>query len=255
VEESDEEEEDEEDEEEDDSEPPSPVRVKKKKTRVIREASSESISKDEDEEIIEQGDEAMQEAIQGQNKLLAQLEDDDNDDSDDFNSDLSEEKEPQKKNERLTSRQRALQGESVDLKFTKLESPRSKKQEAPVEEWSHDEEIELKKQQKARLRQMIHEKRNKEKRAAMVDKVLRGVTSKRKKFTMASEARAASVGTRLSQNEAREGCIRFISNYDGVSISIPIGAEGPEVLQGTTRAMYPPPCTRDPRTGKRIFHG
>lgn len=157
-----------------------------------------------------------------------------------------------KSNERLTSRQRALQGEAVELEYTKLESPKVKKKQLN-EEYDQDDEMELKKQQKARLRQMISEKRNKEKRAAMVDRVLRGVTSKRKKTTMASEAHVAEVGTRLTTNEAREGCLRFTSNREGTTVSLPEDATAPIHLLVSGKAQYPPACTRDPKTGKRIF--
>lgn len=157
-----------------------------------------------------------------------------------------------KSGERLTSRQRAMQGESVELEYTKLESPKLKKKQSN-EDFDQDEEIELKKQQKARLRQMISEKRNKEKRAAMVDRVLRGVTSKRKKTTMATEAHVAEVGTRLTTNEAREGCLRFTSNREGTTISLPTDASAPFHLLASVKAHYPRACTRDPKTGKRIF--
>eukprot|EP00177_Eucheuma_denticulatum_P005344 GFKZ01009710.1.p3 GENE.GFKZ01009710.1~~GFKZ01009710.1.p3 ORF type:complete len:405 (-),score=114.37 GFKZ01009710.1:2048-3262(-) len=171
----------------------------------------------------------------------------------DAEEDIEEEDEVRKKPGRLTRRQRAMQGEQIQLEYTKLESRKVKKATPQEEEWSNDEEAELKRQQRARLRQMINEKRNKEKRAAMVDKVLRGVTSKRKKLTMASEERVAKVGTRLRENEMREGCIRFISNQKGVTLSIPQESEIPPYLRDSVKAVYPKACERDPRTGKRIF--
>lgn len=232
----------------------SPLPSKKSKRSQGTGTTSDSASKDGD--VGTDGvDTGMEEVVPGQNDILAQLEKEvENDDElDDFYSDSDIEQETAKKPERLTRRQRAMQGENVNLEYTKLESPKAKKKLSPEEDWSHDEEIELKRQQKARLRQMINEKRNKEKRAAMVDKVLRGVTSKRKKYTMASEARAAQVGTRLTQNEMREGCIRFISNRDGISLSLPKEVDEPVYLQASVKAAYPPVCKRDPRTGKRIF--
>lgn len=230
----------------------SPPPAKKSKRQNGKGTASDSTSKDGDPGT-DGADTGMDEVVPGQNDILAQLEKEvANEDLEEYDSDDSEEREITKKPERLTRRQRAMQGENVALEYTKLESPKAKKK-APEEEWSHDEEVELKRQQKARLRQMINEKRNKEKRAAMVDKVLRGVTSKRKKFTMASEARAAQVGSRLSQNEMREGCIRFISNKDGVSLSLPKEINEPIYLQSSVKAVYPRMCKRDPKTGKRIF--
>lgn len=190
-----------------------------------------------------------------------QSNDDDDEEDEDEESWMGDTSNKKGGSERLTSRQRAMQGEAVELEFTKLDSPKSKKK-GLTEEFDNDEENELKKQQKARLRQMIHEKRNKEKRAAMVDRVLRGVTSKRKKTTMASEAHAAQVGSRLSQNEAREGCLRILSSAEGSTVSLPKDVEedsaymdSDEVwyLQQASKAKYPPKCKRDPKTGKRIF--
>ena len=226
----------------------SPGRGKKRKAR--RSVSSERKSYDDDDEGTNNDDEPS-EVIPGQNEIIAQLEEDN--DSEDFRIDESEEEEkrPKKRRERLTSRQRAMQGEHVQL-FSKLESPKTKKKPEPVEDWD-DEEVELKKQQKARLRQMVHEKRNKEKRAAMVDKVLRGVTSKRKKLTMATEARVQQVGTRLTSNEMREGCLRFVSNPTGIFVSLPKDVDAPDYLGGSIKAVYPPACKRDPKTGKRIL--
>ncbi|KAI0564356.1 hypothetical protein FGB62_26g04 [Gracilaria domingensis] len=191
------------------------------------------------------------EIIRGQKDILAQLEADMNIDSEDFKSESSEEFKPAK-SRRLTSRQRAMKGEDVKLEFAKLHSPKPKKKEVQ-EDWDHDEEMELKRQQKARLRQMVSEKRNREKRAAMVDKVLRGVTSKRKKFTLATEARAAQVEVRLAQNEMRDGCMRYVSNKNGSTLSIPKDTVVPPYLCKSLKASYPPICTRDPKTGKRVF--
>lgn len=244
-----------EDHKEQDSESDSPPPPVKKISKRVRDTSSDSNSKDDEEEGDDDSEDTKK-VIAGQEKIMAQLAEAEemDDGSDPLDSDDSEiEKQTQKKPERLTRRQRAMQGENVKLEYTRLESPKSKKAAPPEEEWSNDEEAELKKQQRARLRQMIHEKRNKEKRAAMVDKVLRGVTSKRKKLTMATEERVAKVGTRLSRNEMREGCIRFVSNTNGMSISIPKEDDAPEYLQASIKAAYPPRCTRDPKTGKRIF--
>lgn len=248
-----EEEEDEEDEDEDEedeegegeSEKGSPVSGKKgevdKKGRSDSGDSIASAKGDMEDDEEDEGDEEEDE------------EDEEEDRSNSDNLDDSEQRAGSKP-ERLTRRQRALQGEDIKLEYTKLESPpRSKKTPQMEEEWSNDEEAELKKQQRARLRQMIHEKRNKEKRAAMVDKVLRGVTSKRKKLTMASEERVAQVGTRLRENEMREGCLRFVSNREGVYVSVPGGCAMPVYLEESVKAVYPKACTRDPRTGKRVF--
>lgn len=240
------EDEDEEDEEgEGESEKGSPVSGKKgevdKKGRSDSGDSIASAKGDMEDDEEDEGDEEEDE------------EDEEEDRSNSDNLDDSEQRAGSKP-ERLTRRQRALQGEDIKLEYTKLESPpRSKKTPQMEEEWSNDEEAELKKQQRARLRQMIHEKRNKEKRAAMVDKVLRGVTSKRKKLTMASEERVAQVGTRLRENEMREGCLRFVSNREGVYVSVPGGCEMPVYLEESVKAVYPKACTRDPRTGKRVF--
>jgi hypothetical protein len=158
---------------------------------------------------------------------------------------------------RLTMRQRAMQGEDLGAELTKLASPRhKKKRKPPSEDLTKDEERAMKLQQKARLRHMVHEKRNKEKRAAMVDKVLRGVTSKRKKLSLATEAHAAEAGARLTKNTAREGCYRYTSNEEGAFFSIPHDMEAPPALANACRLVaYPPKCGRDPKTGKRILPG
>ncbi|PXF48333.1 hypothetical protein BWQ96_01793 [Gracilariopsis chorda] len=235
----------------------------KKRRKTIRESSSDgrgnsgdNDDNDDNDENDDLGNESAEaegvEIIKGQNDILAQLEEEGNDnDSEDFKSESSEEVKPMK-SRRLTSRQRALQGENVKLEYSKLESPKTKKKEVQ-EEWDHDEEMELKRQQKARLRQMVSEKRNREKRAAMVDKVLRGVTSKRKKFTLATEARAAQVEVRLAQNEMRDGCMRYVSNKNGITLSIPKDASTPSYLGRSLKAVYPPKCERDPKTGKRLL--
>eukprot|EP00178_Gracilaria_changii_P001936 TRINITY_DN1283_c0_g1_i1.p2 TRINITY_DN1283_c0_g1~~TRINITY_DN1283_c0_g1_i1.p2 ORF type:complete len:415 (-),score=96.77 TRINITY_DN1283_c0_g1_i1:3540-4784(-) len=241
----------------------------KKRRKTIRESSSDSREIDQGDEngngdenddsndytndyTNDSGDGEGSELIKGQKDILAQLEAEVNkDDSEDFKSESSEEPKP-KRSRRLTSRQRALQGENVKLEYSKLDSPKAKKKEVQ-EDWDHDEEMELKRQQKARLRQMVSEKRNREKRAAMVDKVLRGVTSKRKKLTLATEARAAQVEVRLTQNEMREGCMRYVSNKEGSTLSIPKDADVPPYLCKSLKAVYPPMCKRDPKTGKRIF--
>lgn len=156
---------------------------------------------------------------------------------------------------RLTVRQRAMQGEELGTELTKLASPRhKKKRKPPSEDLTKDEEKAIKSQQKARLRHMVHEKRNKEKRAAMVDKVLRGVTSKRKKLSLAAETYVAEAGARLAKNSARDDCYRYTSKKEGSFVSIPAAMETPQLLDVPRRATaYPPKCARDPKTGKRIF--
>lgn len=155
---------------------------------------------------------------------------------------------------RLTMRQRALQGEDLGAELTKLSSPRHKKKKPPSDDLTKDEALDIKRQQKARLRNLVHEKRNKEKRAAMVDKVLRGVTSKRKKHTLATEAHVAEVGSRLAKNEARANCVRYINNREGATVSLPPNADVLLTLAGPLRvSSYPPQCQRDPKTGKRIL--
>ncbi|CAN8062252.1 unnamed protein product [Agarophyton chilense] len=237
----------------------------KKRRKTIRESSSDSRDVDrEDENGNADGNEDSNdftndsvdgegnELIKRQKDILAQLEAEvGKDDSEDFKSESSDEPKP-KRSRRLTSRQRALQGENVKLEYSKLDSPKAKKKDVQ-EDWDHDEEMEMKRQQKARLRQMVSEKRNKEKRAAMVDKVLRGVTSKRKKFTLATEARAAQIEDRLTQNEMRDGCMRYVSNREGCTLSIPKDAVVPPYLKKSLKAVYPPLCKRDPKTGKREF--
>lgn len=194
----------------------------------------------------------------GQDKLIAELENEnDQDDSDDFDSSgdsRSRETSSRTNGSRLTMRQRALQGEKVELAYSRLESPKHKKKAPAVEDWTPDEEKELKKQQKARLRQMVHEKRNKEKRAATVDKVLRGVTSKRKKLTMANEVLAAKNGTRSTSSGVEQGFVRYLSGPGGAFVSVSNESALPLALCGGPRkAVYPRPCIRDPKTGKRIF--
>lgn len=101
---------------------------------------------------------------------------------------------------------------------------------------------------------MVHEKRNKEKRAAMVDKVLRGVTSKRKKLSLAAETYVAEAGARLAKNSVRDDCFRYTSKKEGSFVSIPGAMDAPQLLDIPRRAdAYPPKCKRDPKTGKRIL--
>lgn len=155
---------------------------------------------------------------------------------------------------RLTSRQRAMQGEKVDLEYGKLDSPKHKKKAADKDEWTQDEESELKRVHRQRLRQMVNERRSKEKRAATVDKVLRGVSSKRKKITVENEAVAARAGDRLLNKGVPEGFVRFSSGPNGSSVAVHPGAPLPGILSlGPVKAVYPRACTRDPRTGKRVF--
>lgn len=156
---------------------------------------------------------------------------------------------------RLTLRQRALQGEDLGANLEKLCSPKKRARKSSPDIWSKEEEDDLLKQQKARLRHMVSEKRNKEKRAAMVDKVLRGVTSKRKKLSLASEAHVAEVGSRLSRNDVREDCYRYASKPDGCYLSFPCEAvDIPAIFAGGRQvSRYPPKCDRDPKTGKRVL--
>jgi PAPA-1-like conserved region len=180
---------------------------------------------------------------------------------DDYSEDESlgsEEELPGKRGDpsaRLTNRQRAMQGENLGAELTKLASPRhKKKKKPPSEDLTKDEEKAMKMQQKAHLRHMVHEKRNKEKRAAMVDKVLRGVTSKRKKLSLAAETYVAEAGARLAKNSARDDCYRYTSNKQGGFVSIPTALEAPPLLIASqSLGVYPPRCERDPRTGKRML--
>jgi hypothetical protein len=154
---------------------------------------------------------------------------------------------------RLTMRQRAMQGEYTGNELAKLSSPVNRKRKIP-EELTKDETMDMNKQQRARLRNLVHEKRNKEKRAAMVDKVLRGVTSKRKKLSQANEALAAEVGSRLSNNEARAGFVRYVNGRAGSLVCVAPGDELPAALKYPSLLVrYPPRCERDPRTGKRLL--
>jgi hypothetical protein len=138
--------------------------------------------------------------------------------------------------------------------LTGLYSPRQHKQKEPDGDLTVDEQNELKKQQKARLRNLVHEKRKREKRAAMVDKVLRGVTSKRRRVTLANEALAAQVGSRLSNIDAKAGFIRYRSGPTGSFVSVAPGEELPLILSTRMKADgYPPQVERDSRTGKRIM--
>jgi PAPA-1-like conserved region len=154
---------------------------------------------------------------------------------------------------RLTMRQRAMQGEDTGNELAKLSSPVNRKRKVP-DELTKDEAMDINKQQRARLRNLVHEKRNKEKRAAMVDKVLRGVTSKRKKLSQANEALAAEVGSRLNNNEARAGFVRYVNGRAGSLVCVAPGDELPAALKYPSLSVrYPPRCERDPRTGKRIL--
>lgn len=152
--------------------------------------------------------------------------------------------------ERLTARQRSLLGEDADEELVELDSS-DKRKGRDLEDWTKDEENEIKRQQKARLRNMVNEKRNREKRAAMVDKVLRGVTSKRKRISLAAETSSHAANANAGP---RPGFARYVSGKAGASISIPDSDAVPAVLahrQGPVQ--YPPKCARDPRTGKRIL--
>ncbi len=155
---------------------------------------------------------------------------------------------------RLTSRQRALQGEKIELEYSKLESPKHKKRSAPKDDWTPGDERDLQRQQRARMRQLVTEKRNKEKRAATVDKVLRGVTSKRKKMSLASEARADRRDSRLADTGIPKGFVRYTSGQNGSIVAVHPDDALPHALNtGKVVSHYPRPCIRDPKTGKRIF--
>lgn len=162
---------------------------------------------------------------------------------------------PGDSSQRLTVRQRAMQGEDLGTQLTRLASPKhKKKRKPPPEDLTKDEEKAIKLQQKARLRHMVHEKRNKEKRAAMVDKVLRGVTSKRKKLSLAAETYVAEAGARLAKDSVRDDCFRYTSKKEGSYVSIPGAMDAPRLLDVPRRVTaYPPKCERDPKTGKRVL--
>jgi PAPA-1-like conserved region len=180
----------------------------------------------------------------------------DEDSADGFDSDDSGMKKSQESvaGPRLTMRQRALQGEDIGTTLSKLSSPRKSKSRTTDEEMSKGEAMDIKRQQKARIRNLVHEKRNKERRAAMVDKVLRGVTSKRKKLSQVNEALAAEAGSRLNNKEARAGFVRYISGPKGSLVCVAPGDELPYVLSEPSKPVkYPSPCERDPKTGKRIL--
>lgn len=157
-----------------------------------------------------------------------------------------------RKEVRLTSRQRALQGEKIELE--QLQSPKHKKKPSPKDDWTPDEDSEIARQQRAHLRRMVAEKKNKEKRAATVDKVLRGVTSKRKKISAANEAVAARAGDRLVNRGVLKGFVRLSSGPSGSYVAVAPGEPLPDGLNfGHVKVEYPRPCIIDPKTGKRIF--
>ncbi len=157
-----------------------------------------------------------------------------------------------RKGVRLTSRQRAMQGEKIELE--RLESPKNKKKQASKDDWTPDEDSEIARQQRAHLRRMVAEKKNKEKRAATVDKVLRGVTSKRKKISAANEAVAARAGDRLLDRGVSKGHVRLCSGPSGSYVAVAPGESLPEGLDfGHVEVQYPRRCSIDPRTGKRVF--
>lgn len=68
-----------------------------------------------------------------------------------------------------------------------------------------DEAKYLHRQQQARLRRITHEKRNEEKRAAMIEKVLRGVTGKRKKQSQEAELAAVE---REQKHQVKSNSVR-----------------------------------------------
>mmetsp|Transcript_8762 Transcript_8762/g.12793 ORF Transcript_8762/g.12793 Transcript_8762/m.12793 type:complete len:145 (-) Transcript_8762:367-801(-) len=106
----------------------------------------------------------------------------------------------------------------------------------------------LKRQQQARLRRITHEKRKEEKRAATIEKVLRGVTGKKKKHNQ--EAVQAAVELE-HKHMAKANSVRILSNKQNDVVAFPLGTELPPVLcQG--KREYPPKLSRDPTTGKLI---
>mmetsp|Transcript_8761 Transcript_8761/g.12791 ORF Transcript_8761/g.12791 Transcript_8761/m.12791 type:complete len:145 (-) Transcript_8761:367-801(-) len=106
----------------------------------------------------------------------------------------------------------------------------------------------LKRQQQARLRRITHEKRKEEKRAATIEKVLRGVTGKKKKHNQ--EAVQAAVELE-HKHMAKANSVRILSNKQNDLVAFPLGTELPPVLcQG--KREYPPKLSRDPTTGKLI---
>lgn len=117
------------------------------------------------------------------------------------------------------------------------------------------EEATLRKEQVARLRRITHEKRRQEKRVATIERVLRGVTTKRKKAVQASEAAVADARETLAVNRPRRGAVRQLSTRGGgTTLSFVAGDPLPPlVVGGMPRRPPPAACTRDPKTGKRVF--
>lgn len=118
------------------------------------------------------------------------------------------------------------------------------------------EEATLRKEQVARLRRITHEKRRQEKRVATIERVLRGVTTKRKKAVQASEAAVADARETLAVNRPRRGAVRHLSSRSGGGTTLSFVAGDPLpplVAGGLPRRPPPPACTRDPKTGKRVF--
>ncbi|KAJ8904536.1 hypothetical protein NDN08_001054 [Rhodosorus marinus] len=147
---------------------------------------------------------------------------------------------------RLTSRQRAIRdggtGQAVLLEDAERED------EEDQEKVLAKEARDLKRQQQARLRRITHEKRKEEKRAATIEKVLRGVTGKRKKQNL----EAVQAAVELEQKHmAKANSVRILSNQQDDVVAFPVGTELPPVLcQG--KREYPPKLSRDPTTGKLI---
>ncbi|KAK1860455.1 hypothetical protein I4F81_003044 [Pyropia yezoensis] len=118
------------------------------------------------------------------------------------------------------------------------------------------QEATLRKEQVARLRRITHEKRRQEKRVATIERVLRGVTTKRKKAVQASEAAVADARETLAVNRPRRGAVRHLSSRSGGGTTLSFVAGDPLpplVAGGLPRRPPPPACTRDPKTGKRVF--
>ena len=135
------------------------------------------------------------------------------------------------------------------------ESPwQSKKKHGNKKRKSDEEnETEESRAEKRRLRVMVNEKKNRAKRAAVVDRVLRGSMTKKKKMESNEKSMAEVVKDRLKENKIRSDCARIVSKGDQVVISFTDVDKVPPILREKCVAKYPPRYERDPRTGKRIL--
>eukprot|EP00172_Hildenbrandia_rubra_P003135 Plantae.Rhodophyta-Hildenbrandia_rubra.ctg4657.p1 GENE.Plantae.Rhodophyta-Hildenbrandia_rubra.ctg4657~~Plantae.Rhodophyta-Hildenbrandia_rubra.ctg4657.p1 ORF type:complete len:319 (-),score=87.73 Plantae.Rhodophyta-Hildenbrandia_rubra.ctg4657:2885-3841(-) len=166
--------------------------------------------------------------------------------------------EGQKGEGRLTRRQRAMRGDASSAAEMGLLLSPWKKKKRKNSKWKSDDDdeevvTEESRAEKRRLRNMVNEKKNREKRAAAVDRVLRGATTKKKKGDETSKSVEESARERLIKNEPRKGCARHISKNGITTISFCRGDPVPAILSHRQTHHYPPKCTRDPKTGKRIF--